>query len=406
MRVLFVHHGENWIRGSERAMIDLADGVRRHGIEPVVACNAEAVHAAVEDLGITSMLISEPHRSSPLPGRREIGEWRALIGKVAPDLVHANSTHSLPPLLACGMLSKIPVVLHQHILDDQFSRVYSLMHQATAIVTISEEATLAVAADGYPAERLHRIPNGVTLRTDDETVDVHDLIGVPSNEFIAMSVGSLIHRKGHDRVIKGFASALARQADMHLVIVGSGTDEDLLRQLATSLGISGNVHFLGERHDVQALLRSASCYVTGAREEVQPLSVIEAMLSTLPIVASSIPAHVEMIDEEAGGLLVEADNAEEFADALVRVAGDSAWVSTTRSYLARVAPEQFSFDSFVSRFAELYSKLAAAPKQEYGFPRALRGIPAYAHWMRRATRTRVLRLAGSMGLRPKELGMT
>jgi hypothetical protein len=389
MRVLFVHQGENWIRGSERCMLGLAAGIMARGWESIIACNASAVLDEATTLGVPTISIEPPQRSMPWPRWNEVKDWRAILRELRPDIVHLNSVLSLPPLLVCGMLERLPVIVHQHILDDQFSRLYSLMHQASAIVTINETAHVALEDDGYPRERLHRIPNGVQVRARSSDVSVRALTRADDGDTVMASVGSLIHRKGHDRTIAAFALALQQTPTLHLALIGSGSEEPALRELAAALGVASRVHFLGQRSDVQNLLWTADFFVTGAREEVQPLSVIEAMLCGQPVVASNIPAHTEMVEQERMGLLVDADDARQFASAMVRAATDREWRSVASQTVATVSRERYSFDAYVDRFLSLYGTLMQAPRRRYAFPDALTWMPPYGAWVKRSARRRL-----------------
>ncbi|HYW50256.1 MAG TPA: glycosyltransferase [Gemmatimonadaceae bacterium] len=386
--VLFVHHGQNWIRGSERAMLDLAAALPAHGWQSSIVCTADAVVDEARALGVPAERIAPWTRTGVLPGPADVAIWRARLRRLQPDVVHVNDSHFLPPVLASAMRAHLPLVVHQHILDDAFSRLYSLMHQASAIVTISAEAEAAVAGDGYPRERLHRIPNGVPLRESRDAVDIRELVRAAPGESVAVSVGSLIPRKGHDRTLNALRHALDLGATIQLAVVGSGDEEEALRELARALGVEARVHFLGERGDVQDLLRNADLFISASREEVQPLSVIEAMLCGLPVIASAIQAHVEMVDGD-GGMIVEASDAAAFGVAIAGMSARRSDLHAARSRFSARAQERYSFTRYVERFAGLYQSLVQTPRREFGFLRGLRHVPAYTEWVASAVRRRV-----------------
>ena len=388
--VLFVHHGENWIRGSERAMLDLAAALPAYGWQVTVVCTADAVVNEARALGIPAERFDPSPRRGLFPRRDELKLWRSVLLDKRPSVVHVNDMHFLPPLIACALYMRVPLLVHQHILADAFSRLYSLMHQASAIVTISREAEAAVANDGYPRSRLHRIPNGVPLRPAASPVNIREIVGADEEDAVAVSVGSLIERKGHDRTLRGLRQALDSGARVRLAIIGSGPERAALAALSDQLGISECVHFLGERTDVQALLQNADYFIAAAHEEVQPLSVIEAMLSGLAVIASDISAHREMVNMEAGGLVVDASDSQAIGNAIVDLAGKRAELQQQRPRVAAHAAEQYSFVRHVERFVQLYQSLAQTPRQEYGFRRGVRRVPAYATWLSAALRRRLI----------------
>jgi len=233
------------------------------------------------------------------------------------------------------------------------------------------------------------------VRSSLDAVDIRELVHAQPGEAVAISVASLIPRKGHDLTLRALRHATTQLgARVQLVVVGSGSEESALGDLAHSLDVHDRVHFLGERGDVQALLRNADFFVAASHEEVQPLSVIEAMLCGLSVVASAIPAHVEMVESAGSGVLVDASDASIFGAAIADVAARSAELREARGRLSARALERYSFSRYVERFVNLYHVLAQTPQREYGFLRGLRRIPAYPEWAANALRRRLLGVAG------------
>jgi glycosyltransferase involved in cell wall biosynthesis len=97
--------------------------------------------------------------------------------------------------------------------------------------------------------------------------------------------------------------AIAATPALTLALIGSGTEEPRLRRLAAALGVAGRVRFAGEIPEAARLFGAFDVFAASSRKEGLPLAVVEAMALGLPVVASDIPAHRELLGEGSGGLV-------------------------------------------------------------------------------------------------------
>jgi glycosyltransferase involved in cell wall biosynthesis len=137
-------------------------------------------------------------------------------------------------------------------------------------------------------------------------------------------VGGLLPGKRIDVQLHAFKLVLQEVPAARLVLVGEGNSERELRSLADRLGVSGSVDFLGVRHDVPELLRSASVFLSCSRAEGLPTVVLEAQAAGLPVVASDIEPHREGLAEELHPFLFPVDSPEDAAKSVVRILKDKA----------------------------------------------------------------------------------
>lgn len=116
---------------------------------------------------------------------------------------------------------------------------------------------------------------------------------------IYLNVGRLIPQKGQSDLIKAFALHLAKTGKKDvLAIAGSGPNLDNLKKLSSDLGIMKNVNFLGRRNDIPDLLAISDFFVFPSYYEGLPGSLIEAIFSKTPIIASDIPENKECVSED------------------------------------------------------------------------------------------------------------
>lgn len=93
--------------------------------------------------------------------------------------------------------------------------------------------------------------------------------------------------------------------------------------LSEQLGIGHQVHFLGFRSDIKELLRAADIFLFSTKQEGLPRSMMEAMASGLPCIASNIRGNIDLIAEGKGGFLCTPTDSDAFAGAINALAADA-----------------------------------------------------------------------------------
>ncbi len=122
-------------------------------------------------------------------------------------------------------------------------------------------------------------------------------LGIKENDVLLLSVGELNDNKNHEAVIRALATLTDQ---VYYVIVGKGSKEKYLRDLATQLRIQNRVFFAGFRKDVLKFYHAADFFVFPSFREGLSVALMEAMASGLPIVCSKIRGNVDLIDENGG----------------------------------------------------------------------------------------------------------
>jgi|LGVF01.1.fsa_nt_gb glycosyltransferase involved in cell wall biosynthesis len=150
-------------------------------------------------------------------------------------------------------------------------------------------------------------------------------------------------RKGLDLLLKAFKKVLGKN-DAMLLVVGKG-DQTEAKKLATSLGIAENVVFSGFVEEATLKRYYALCevYVCPSRLEGFGLTILEAMATGKPIVATDVGAIPEIIKSEENGILVELGNINELSSAICRFLHDKKIVEQIGKRNADYVKEKFSW---------------------------------------------------------------
>lgn len=167
-----------------------------------------------------------------------------------------------------------------------------------------------IAARGWPADRVHYLPNFVKDLAAAAPASRGSL-GVPAGKRVVLALGRLHRNKAFDVLVR----ALPRLPDAHAVIAGEGPERDELAELARREGVSERLHLLGWRDDTGALLASTDLLVCPSRHEPLGNVVIEAWSARRPVIAAAAEGPSELLTP-ADGVLVPLEDAGALADAV------------------------------------------------------------------------------------------
>lgn len=154
--------------------------------------------------------------------------------------------------------------------------------------------------------------------------EARDVLQLPLNKTIITNISAIEHIKGIDTILQAVALLKRRGIEVIFAHIGglrSNTLEqqqyaDLLKQMVVDLDIKDNVVWLGRRTDVQDILPMADIYVHPSRSEGLGSALLEASVAGLSLVGSRVGGIPEIVQQEVNGLLVDADNAEQLANAI------------------------------------------------------------------------------------------
>lgn len=309
----------------------------------------------VRDLGVKDSL------HLIVAGRR----LRELIGAVRPAIVHS---HLLRAHLAAAGAGRCPGVVATAATEHQADprrwalRLLRRATRRTTIVTaVSDGVRRHLLAAGFDAGRVTTIANGIELDPIDRAARLAPAeLGLPPEARMALFVGRLTRQKGLDVLLAAMARLAPDVPAIHLLVAGDGEARSSLEGLASRLGLSARVHFLGRRDDVSQLMKTAHLAVLPSRWEGLSLVLLEAMAAGLPVVATRVEGQAEVIEDGVSGLLVPSEDPAGLAEAMRRLLGDAALSARLGEAAAEKVRREHSAETMAARYAELYNHLLAA----------------------------------------------
>jgi glycosyltransferase involved in cell wall biosynthesis len=214
---------------------------------------------------------------------------------------------------------------------------------------------------GAPRERTEIIYNPVgrssTEAAPGEGAALRARLGVPAGAPLYLTVGRMDAAKAHGVALDAFAAVADAQPGAHLVLIGRGTLRQPLIDRAAAAGLAARVSFIESVETIGPYFAAADAFLFPSLLEGLPVAVLEAMTAGLPVVASDIEPHAEVIDDGATGLIVPRGEAAPMAAAMRRLHDDPALGRTIGAAAAKAAAERFSTAAIVPRWERLYERL-------------------------------------------------
>ena len=234
---------------------------------------------------------------------------------------------------------------------------------------VSADLRRHMLAEGFQPERLSVLYNGVAAGerpSDFDRYAARVVLGLPSDAFVIGTVGRLDPVKNLELLLQAHARVTKANERARLVIVGDGSERGALEAKAAELGITGSVSFAGYRQDVRFLMPAFDVFVNCSAYEGVSLTILEAMATALPVVATAVGGNPEVVVDRETGLLVRA-NARMLADAIANLAIDETRRRQMGDAGRRRVEQHFTIGRMVEDYAKLYLGLEPAELAGYTF---------------------------------------
>jgi glycosyltransferase involved in cell wall biosynthesis len=323
--------------GMEVVTANLAQALRANGHDVGITCIEE-----LGDLGVDLQASGFPVRVVSTPGvlpnflPSSLSEW---FRRRRPDVVHAHSGTWLKAITAAKFAEVPRVILSAHgteaaapWLMRQYQRYAA--GRAAGVVAVSRPLQEYLTATlGVPSTRVHYVPNGVMpapVQADPQPEHRRKL-DIPEDAWVVGCVARLHPVKNHDLLIDAFERLHRDVPESFLVLVGDGPCRTPLEQRIRDCGLSGRVRITGVVPDPGSYLRCMQVKVLSSHSEGLSVSLLEAMATGVPVVATAVGGTPDLLEHGRLGTLVPPSDAATLATALMDI------FRTPEAFTAQVA---------------------------------------------------------------------
>jgi glycosyltransferase involved in cell wall biosynthesis len=368
----------------------LSAGLQERGYETTLVAGSlargeESMAFVADSLGVPVVTIEQLHREiSPVRDALAVFRLARLLRTVRPQILHTHTAKAG----AIGRLAVLlvpdarpPIVVHTfhgHVLRGYFGPLRtgffrllerSLARVTTALVAVSPEVRDDLVALGVaPREKFTVIRLGIEL---DERVgaaaargaELRRLLGIPADRFTVGWIGRMTAVKRTGDVLLAFRRLRDLGVDACLCMVGDGPDREDVERRAFELGVVRHTLFLGYQEEVAPFYAAFDAVVLPSGNEGTPVTVIEALATGTPVVATRVGGVPDVIRDGVDGFLVQPGGVADLAARLHELARDP----ELRRRLgeqgrARVLP-RYSVERLLDDVDRLYRSLLEAAAQ-------------------------------------------
>jgi sugar transferase (PEP-CTERM/EpsH1 system associated) len=363
--------------GLENGLVNLINGLDPDRFEHVVYAmrqlgpNADRLPASVRVI-----CMGKRDTDFPIQVRRLTRDIRA----VDPHVVHSRNWGTVEAVAAARWVRNCAVVHSEHGLETDagakepwrrtcFRRL--AFEMADRVLAVSNQLRdLHARRTGFAARRITVIHNGVNEKRFFPDAAARSRmraeLGIAEGEFCIGCVGNLLPVKDHLTALKAVSRIAGVMRRWKLIIAGEGSERPRLEAfLREHPEWKAQVSLLGITDRIPELLNAMDVYVLPSLSEGISNSLLEAMSTGLPVIATEAGGNPEVVEDEKSGLRFSPGDSAKLAEQLLMLEGNR----EMRAQLAKQAisrmRQDFSIDSMIRNYARLYEglgrKIAAAP---------------------------------------------
>jgi glycosyltransferase involved in cell wall biosynthesis len=361
MKVLHLHKITG-VGGSERHLLTLLPALRERGIDArflgldVEGSDAKRFYAALEERAVPFAHVRCTTDVNPRMAFAVIRAARAA----KPDLLHTHLVHGDIYGAVAAKTLRLPLVSSRHN-DDRyllgpFRHVdNTFARPARRIIAISDAVRSFLEQAGLPSDKLVTVRYGLDDLPAERSETLPADFGLSATAPLILAIGRLTAQKDHPTLVRAFARAHDRHPEAVLAILGIGPLEAETRDLASSLGLASSVLLPG-RLEIRDWLERADLFAHTSRWEGFGLVLLEAMLASLPVVATRVSAVPEVVRAGETGLLFEPGDAEGIGDAFDELLSDRDRARTLGAAGLRRVREHFSVARMADETIAVYTE--------------------------------------------------
>ncbi|MDD4108894.1 MAG: glycosyltransferase family 4 protein [Prolixibacteraceae bacterium] len=281
-----------------------------------------------------------------------------------PDIIHSHLESVSFHLASALFFYKVPLVqtIHSTKFEHPLVMKYFMSHAFIRFVAISEKVSFLLSKRLKVEQvKIIVINNGIKIKNFQQ-------VNLFSSKFLnnhtvkrIIAIGRLTKAKDYPNLLNAFNMLLKKLNEVQVVppkllIVGEGELRPEIESLINSLDLKTHVSLLGLREDIPSLLRSSDIYVMASEWEGFSISLIEAMATGLPIIATDAGSNSEIVENDFNGYIVPTQNHHLLSDALFNLILDN----EKRKFFSNNAIEKvqnFSIEISAQKHLQIYKEI-------------------------------------------------
>lgn len=365
-RIFYITTDSN-IGGTERMLLALLKNLDRERFEPFLCVlkpggrlleEARKLNVETECLNVSSKF-----------DFMVLSRLKSLLIRENPSVLHTFLFHANILGRIAGSSCRIPVIISSQRSVDEWRKFYHSVLDGWSsrfchlIISNSEAGRRRlIEREKIPADKIITIHNGIDVSRFEIEIDVQKKrkeLGLDPDDKVIGIIANLRRVKGHRYMFEALRDLHSRIKDVKikLLVVGEGKLKRQLGDLADRLKIKDSVVFCGFRDDIPEVLRAIDILVLPSLWEGFPVSVLEAMASGLPVVASDVGGVSEVVQNGRNGVLVRPADYRHLSTALYNLIREPERILRLGAEGKKLVGEKFTLKKMIEDTEDIYDKL-------------------------------------------------
>ncbi len=363
-KVILVITKSNW-GGAQKYVYDIATGLHARGFDVQVATGGtgEMTHR-LQERGVRVLpLLHMKNNMNPIGSFRAFMELVSLFRREQPEVVHINSSKAGLFGTLAGRLANVPHIiftahgwpfneerpLWQKIILRGLMKMAVLASHKTICVSNKTKIDLRAGSMLYP--KCVIIHNGIgPISFKSPTAFYEDFRQIRRERIAMVSIGELHPSKGF-HIALTYLSQL-RDLSWEWFILGEGYYRTQIEILIKKHNLTSRVHLLGHTKDAAQYLESFDLFFLPSRTEALAYVAIEALQSTLPIIASNVGGIPEVLAHDPGSTLIDIRNASSIETLREILSSPIRKITSGRNELRK----EFSLELMIEKTIKIYEE--------------------------------------------------
>ncbi len=366
IRLLYVIYAKTF-GGAEQLVLELAKFIPKDKFEVAVCCLKKGrLYQELQYLNIRTYLVTlrkiidfkairglrelyndfNPHIiHSHLP-RADLYSRLALKKKKYNQIIMITTIHNLEKVRENFLYNLIDIHLSKR--NELFIAVsQAVKNHFLSYVPSARDKTIVIL-NGVNIERFQNV----------NKEKGYEILNLSPNNFIIGTIGRLSPQKDHINLIKSAKMVISNSnKPIHFVIVGDGVLMSSLKKEINDLNLNDRIHLIGHRKEIPEILACFDIFVLSSRWEGLPITLLEAMASAKPVVATSVGGVPELVENGKTGILVPPLNPEQLAMALLKLIEDDTMRTQFGKFALDVVKRKYDIKDYISKHLNYYEKL-------------------------------------------------
>ncbi len=361
---LFVHLN---FGGAEVGLLTTLKNIdtKRFDCEVVSIEKKGAIGEEIEKLGFKVTYLDDDARLFNLS---LIFKIKDILKKVNPDILHTS-------LFYANFFGRVAAIFHKpkaviteersmytekkfyHVLIDRVLAFFT-----DKIIVCSESVlNFTIKQEKIGPGKFYLIYNAVDAARFDikkSKIDLRKELGLSQDDLVLGSVGSVIPKKNHRFLIESYAAISDKLKNSTLIFVGEGESKKELMELTYKLGIKDKVRFFGQRNDIPELMKAMDVFILPSLQEGFPRTLIEAMYTGIPSIATNISGIPEILKDGENGFLIEPGDTGLLTKRILELSMDRKLREKIGAEAKKTIESGYLPDGYAKKLEALYGELA------------------------------------------------